>query len=1319
MSQTWNVGNTILDLYEVTEVLGSGAFGKVYKVRHLGWNVDLAVKVPKAEVIAAAGGVESFAKEAETWVNLGLHPHIVSCYYVRQIENIPTVFAEYLAGGNLHEWIESRRLYTTTSVVFQTPLQRILDVAIQFAWGLHYAHEQGLIHQDVKPLNVMMTPDGGVKVTDFGLARGKFVPIVPDSLMEEGVSAHHSLRATKMSGTPAYCSPEQLRGEQLSRRTDLWSWAVSILEMFNGDCTWRSGTIAATLLENYLESGSEDSSLPQMPEPLAELLRACFQEDPEERPHNMLTVAGELQSAYQQSTGEVYPRLELQAASNSPDSLNNQALSLWDLGKEREAIDIWKRTFQETPDHLEVKYNYLLLSWRGGGINDDVLLSMLKSLRSSHPKDNYLNYLIASVHLERDDCEAVAQVLEEVPQTIRRKDKDIQTLIKAAIERLPESRRLVRRFTGHTNSVISVSLSADGRLVVSGSYDGTVKLWQTATGKCLHTFESEELITSVSLSANGRYVASASEDITIKIWDTDTGECLRILEGIPLIHSVSLSANGQFIFAGDCHGSLHFWDIATGQYLHAFVGDQPVYSVNLSDDGNLAISGCVGEEPKLWDTTTGHYLRTLEGHDSLSSTYSVAFGFGGYVAISGSEDNTLKVWETNTGKCLRTFKGHKNGVISVSLSTDARCALSGSYDCTFKLWDLRTSRCLRTFPLSCCSDQFVSQDCVKLSSDGQFAISVGQQYSLELWKIGVIEHPYTAPLRLSRPMTTEAMLLNSQIYSKAIEEAIQAQGKNPTVVAQHIRRARSLPGYEREREAFDIWIQLYTHLPRQTLIQTWIQTQFSLHYFEYVPRSFSADGRFLLSVRKYEGSFDLWELPAWNHLRTFGYNDESRKSVVNLSPDGQFAISMSWQSPLTLWETSTGEALHTFEGYHHEQVFSASWSVDNQLLLLGSTGGTLDLLETFTGRHLKTLASCLRIWDTSGVDLLPVSSSFSPDSRFVLSTGYWNHDILSNVIAEYRDSYSILRPDHLHAHSSNDLSTKGWYCALILWEVSTGRFLRDFRGHTHWVTSVSWSPNGKIALSGNANGTLELWRVDTARLLRIFKGHTDRVDSVCFSGDGNFALSGSRDNTVKLWEIATGKCVQTFEGHSDRIVSVRFSSDGRFAISASEDSSLIVWVLDWELADRPTQDWDEKARCYLETFLTLHTPYAMDRHPDHHLTEKEISLSLTRQGYATWTEEDFQSLLCTLGCAGYGWLNPKGVQKQLESMTTNHKKLIDSAGKETISFSGKNQRIHTFFYSSMFLSGFFLYLAITVNGFFFLLTALTFVAILIFGSFLN
>mgnify|MGYP003623575744 FL=1 len=143
INQTTNVaiekGNTILDLYKVQSDPFMGGMGEVFRVHHSGWNVDLALKQPKREMFKNEQQKDMFVHECEAWINLGLHPHIVSCYYVREINSIPSIFSEWMDGGSLKEFIKSGALYESND---DTVLERILDISIQFARGLHYAHEQ-------------------------------------------------------------------------------------------------------------------------------------------------------------------------------------------------------------------------------------------------------------------------------------------------------------------------------------------------------------------------------------------------------------------------------------------------------------------------------------------------------------------------------------------------------------------------------------------------------------------------------------------------------------------------------------------------------------------------------------------------------------------------------------------------------------------------------------------------------------------------------------------------------------------------------------------------------------------------------------------------------------------------------------------------------------------------------------------------------------------------------------------------------------------------------------------------------------------------
>ncbi|MDO9558500.1 MAG: Ig-like domain-containing protein, partial [Syntrophales bacterium] len=148
-------------------------------------------------------------------------------------------------------------------------------------------------------------------------------------------------------------------------------------------------------------------------------------------------------------------------------------------------------------------------------------------------------------------------------------------------------------------------------------------------------------------------------------------------------------------------------------------------------------------------------------------------------------------------------------------------------------------------------------------------------------------------------------------------------------------------------------------------------------------------------------------------------------------------------------------------------------------------------------------------------------------------------------------------PDGRYAISADQVKT------LRLWDVTTGREIRTFRGHTDLVHSVAVSPDGKYVLSGSEDKTLKLWDIDTGREIRTFEGHTKRVDSVAISPDGKYALSGSWDYTLKLWNMATGREIRTFKRtggeYSGWVAAVAFSPDQRFVVSCGQDSDIVIW----------------------------------------------------------------------------------------------------------------------------------------------------------------
>ena len=351
-------GDTILGTYKVESNAIKGGMGSVWRVHHTGWNTDLAMKRPQPQCFATEKSKADFIHECEAWINLGLHPNIVSCYYVREISGTPSIFSEWMDGGSLESAIHKGTLYAGTEAEQQ---ERILDIAIQFARGLHYAHEAGLIHQDVKPDNLLLTREGDAKVADFGLAKARAILTVVESTpnLQEAADSGKTIASPSGGYTPAYCSMEQMDGKKLTRRTDIYSWAVSVMELYIGSRPWANGVVAGLSCGGYFE----DTKLP-MPEALQELLATCMEAEPDDRPHDFTEIEAKLQEIYKAETGNDYPRPAPKAAADTADSLNNRALSMLDLGKKQKAIRYWQEALGKNPHHIPAYLSMNLLLWR-------------------------------------------------------------------------------------------------------------------------------------------------------------------------------------------------------------------------------------------------------------------------------------------------------------------------------------------------------------------------------------------------------------------------------------------------------------------------------------------------------------------------------------------------------------------------------------------------------------------------------------------------------------------------------------------------------------------------------------------------------------------------------------------------------------------------------------------------------------------------------------------------------------------------------------------------------------------------------------------
>ena len=316
------IGQVLFDEYRVERLLGEGGYGAVHLVVSQLTGEHFALK--RALVEDGAGRSDLLA-EVKAWMNLARYPHIATCRFFRLSAEAVYIFAEFVDGGSLEDCRRTRRLYEGSA---GAALGRLLEVAVQSAWGLHAAHQAGLVHQDVKPSNILLTTDWTAKVADFGLTEKRQPDPQAEALLDyliqdiQEADVRERIRGPlrdqlkvgdqqevrgRGSFTASYASPEQLAGNVLTRATDIWSWGATVLEMFNGKCTWETGEDAAAALAEITENGPATDGPPRLPLRAAAVLERCFRAEPGERWQSMAEAAGELALAYGDALQQAFP----------------------------------------------------------------------------------------------------------------------------------------------------------------------------------------------------------------------------------------------------------------------------------------------------------------------------------------------------------------------------------------------------------------------------------------------------------------------------------------------------------------------------------------------------------------------------------------------------------------------------------------------------------------------------------------------------------------------------------------------------------------------------------------------------------------------------------------------------------------------------------------------------------------------------------------------------------------------------------------------------------------------------------------------------
>jgi Tol biopolymer transport system component len=270
------IGQT-LSHYRITAALGAGGMGEVYRATDSNLGRDVAIKVLPPEVAHDEERLGRFRREAHLLAALN-HPNIAAIYGLEEADGKPFLALELVEGEDLKQRL-------TRGAV---PLDEALEIAEQIALALEEAHNKGIVHRDLKPANVKLTPDGKVKVLDFGLAKAwageaSGVGSAPSALSQSPTLANTGTVAGVILGTAAYMSPEQARGRPVDKRADVWSFGVLLWEMLTGRQLFGGDTVTDVIAAVVTREPDLDAMPKATPPAVRRLISRCLRKDPRTR----------------------------------------------------------------------------------------------------------------------------------------------------------------------------------------------------------------------------------------------------------------------------------------------------------------------------------------------------------------------------------------------------------------------------------------------------------------------------------------------------------------------------------------------------------------------------------------------------------------------------------------------------------------------------------------------------------------------------------------------------------------------------------------------------------------------------------------------------------------------------------------------------------------------------------------------------------------------------------------------------------------------------------------------------------------------------